>query len=97
MGDFSQEPEHDNEHDFLAQPHLHPSILLAAILRIVGSDWQVLSESIGKRRFYASHLQLVGDCSGPILRKCDILSGPASAVGETEQQESPVLVGWIRK
>ena len=81
----------------LAQPNLDSPVFLAAVLRIIGSDWQGLAKSIYKRRFYASHLQLVGDCSGAVLGKCDILSGPAGVVGETEQEDSPVLVRWICK
>src|SRR4029077_5701858 len=70
----------------LAQPNLDSPVFFAAVLRIVGSDWQGLAKSIYKRRFYASHLQLVGDYSGTVLGKCDILSGPAGVVGETEQE-----------
>jgi hypothetical protein len=45
----------------LSQPHLDPTILLAAVLIIIGSDWQVLPVSVHKRWCYASHLQLFGD------------------------------------
>src|SRR5580692_5547147 len=44
-----------------AQPNLDSPVFLAAVLPVVGSDWQVPSESIHQRRFYASHLQLFGD------------------------------------
>src|SRR4029077_15308511 len=72
----------------LAQPNLDSPVFFAAALRVVGSDGQGLAKSIYKRQFYSSHLQLVGDYSGPILGKCNILSGPAGVVGETEQEDS---------
>src|ERR1700726_1126016 len=74
-----------------AQPNLDSPVFLATLLRIVGSDWQVLSESIHHRRFYASHLQLIGDRSGAVLGKRNILFCSASAVGETEQQKTPFV------
>ena len=67
-----------------AQPNLDSAVFLAALLRLVGSDWRAPSESIHKRRFYASHLQLVGHYFGTVFGQCHILFGPASAVGETE-------------
>ena len=62
-------------------------------------------EAIGKsfpnplttERLDASHLQLIGDRSGAIFGKGNILLGSASAIGETEQEETPLLVGWIRQ
>jgi hypothetical protein len=81
----------------LPQPNLDAPVLLSALLGLVGSDWRFPSESIHKRRFDASHLQLVGDCSGTFLGKRIILSGPAGSVGKTEQQDIPLLVRWSRK
>ena len=78
-----------------AQPNLDSSVFLAAFLRIVGSDWQVLAESIHHRRFYTSHLQLIGDRSCAALGKGNIFFSSADAVRETEQQKTPLLVGWI--
>ena len=64
----------------LAKPNLDSPVFLAAVLRFIGSDRQILSESIHKRRFYASHLQLFGDRLRTILGKCNILSRTAGAV-----------------
>src|SRR5271166_2284064 len=88
---------HADTFPLIAQPNLDAPVFLAALLGLVGSDWRFPSESIHKRRFDASHLLLVGDCSGTVLGKRIVLFGPAGAVGKTEQQEIPFLVRWIRK
>jgi hypothetical protein len=79
----------------LPQPHLDPSILLATVLVIIGSDWQVLPVSVHQRWCYASHLQLFGDRLCAVFRKCKIPTGIASVVGESKNQETPLLIGWV--
>jgi len=79
----------------LAQPHLDPTILLATVLVIIGSDWQVLPISVYQRWGYASYLQLFGDGLRAVFRKCKIPTGIASVVGESKNQETPLLIGWV--
>jgi hypothetical protein len=71
--------------------------LLATVLVTIGSDWQVLPVSVHKRWCYASHLQLFGDGLRAVFRKCKIPTGFASVVGETKNQETPLLIRWVCK
>src|SRR6266446_8405243 len=81
----------------LPQPHLDSPIFLATVLVVIGGDWQILPVSIYLRWCYASHLQLFGDGVRAVLRKCNIPASVASVVGETKNQETPLLIRWICK